>query len=136
MSSEVNLVRKNTERIFARGFTLLGGVFWIGAAFMGPYVYGGQTVLGAFGTAIYPLIFTVGVLALGWFYERLTALILALGAIGTIAWGLIWGGWEPFVWGIMLAFFVTPTVIAAVLYYLAGNTDTMEPSDAGAGAAL
>lgn len=131
MSAEVNLERKNTERIFARGFTILGGIFWIGTAFAGPYVYGGQTVLGAFQTAIYPLAFTIGVLALGWFYERLAALILAVGAIGTIAWGLIWGGWEPFVWGIMLAFFVTPTVIAAVLYYLAGNVDTTEQTSAG-----
>jgi len=134
MSAEVNLERKNTERIFARGFTLLGGVFWIGTAFAGPYVYGGQSVTAAFGTAIYPVVFTVGVLALGWFYERLTALILALGAVGTVAWGLINNTWEPFVWGIMLSFFVAPTVVAAVLYYLAGNTDTMEKKDAGAGA--
>lgn len=132
MSAEVNVERKNTERIFARAFTLLGGVFWIGAAFAGPYVYGGQSVRAAFGTAIYPLIFTVGVLALGWFYERLTALILALGAVGTIAWGFINGTWEPFVWGIMLAFFVAPTVVAAVLYYLAGNTNTIDEKDAGA----
>lgn len=132
MSAEVNLERKNTERIFARGFTILGGIFWIGAAFAGPYVYGGQTAINAFlGKAIYPLMFTVGVLALGWFYERLTALILALGALGTIAWGLIWGPWEPFVWGIMLSFFVAPTVVAAVLYYLAGNTNTLE-NDTGA----
>jgi hypothetical protein len=126
MNARDNLEIKNVERIFARGFTVLGGLFWIGMAFAGPYVYGGQSVLTAFQTAIYPLAFTVGVLILGWFYERLAALILALGAMGTIAWGLIWGGWEPFVWGIMIAFFVTPTVISAVLFYLAGNVDTTE----------
>jgi len=126
MSDEVQLERKNAERIFARAFTLLGGVFWIGAAFAGPYVYGGQTVLGAFGTAVYPLAFTIGVLVLGWFHEHLTAVILMAGAAGTIAWGLIWGSWEPFVWGIMLAFFVTPTIIAAILYYLAGNAEVGE----------
>ena len=126
MSAEVNLERKNAERIFARAFTVLGGVFWIGLAFAGPYVYGGKTVVGAFQTAIFPLAFTVGILILGWFYERLTALILALAALGTIAWGLIWGGWEPFVWGIMLLFFVTPTIISAVLFYLAGNVVTTE----------
>jgi hypothetical protein len=132
MSTEVNLEHKNTERIFARGFTVLGGVFWVGLAFAGPYVYGGQTVLSAVQTAIYPLAFTIGVLVLGWFYERLAALILGLAALGTIAWGLIWGGWEPFVWGIMLAFFVTPTVISAVLFFLAGNVDTTEESSASA----
>jgi hypothetical protein len=132
MSNEVNLEHKNAERIFARGFTVLGGVFWVALAFAGPYVYGGQTVLSAFQTAIYPLGFTIAVLVLGWFYERLAALMLVLGALGTIAWGLIWGGWEPFVWGIMLAFFVTPTVISAVLFFLAGNVDTTEKSSAGA----
>jgi len=121
MSSQDIAERKNAERIFARVFTIIGGVFWIGSAFMGPYVYQGASVLGAFQTAIYPLAFTIAVLAIGWFYERLAALILALGAIGTIAWGVISGTWEGFVWGIMLVFFVTPTVISAVLFYLAGN---------------
>jgi hypothetical protein len=121
MNSRDTAERKNAERIFARGFTVLGGVFWIGAAFAGPYVYGGKSAVQAMlGQGIYPLIFTIGVLALGWFYERFAALILALGAVGTVAWGLIMG-WDPFVWGIMLAFFVTPTVVSAVLFYLAGN---------------
>ena len=130
MSAEVNRERKNTERIFARGFTILGGIFWIGAAFAGPWAYGGQSFLSSLTTyAIYPLIFTIGVLALGWFYERLTALILALGAVGTVAWGLIMQQWEGGVWLIMLLFFVTPTVIAAVLFYLAGNTPASDPKD-------
>lgn len=129
MSAEVNRERKNTERIFARGFTILGGIFWIATAFAGPWAYGGQSALHSLTTyAIYPLVFTIGVLALGWFYERLTALILALGALGTVVWGLIMG-WEGPVWIIMLAFFVTPTVIAAVLFYLAGNTPATDPQD-------
>lgn len=129
MNSKTTPERKNTERIFARGFTILGGIFWIATAFAGPYVYGGKTVVGAFGIAIYPLIFTVGVLALGWYYERLTALILAVGAIGTIAWGVIMG-WEMSVWLIMMAFFVTPTVIAAILFFLAGGR-TYSPESQG-----
>jgi fatty acid desaturase len=79
--------------------------------------------------AIYPLVFTIGVLTLGWFYERLTALILALGAVGTLTWGVIMQ-WEPAVWMIMIAFFVTPTVIAAVLFYLAGNEPSTDPQEA------
>jgi hypothetical protein len=127
MSAQVNLERKNTERIFARGFTVLGSVFWIAAGFAGPMIYKGQDAVQAFlSQGMYPLAFSIGVLLLGWFYERFTALILALGALGTIAWGLIWGGWEPFVWGIVLAFFVAPTVVAAVLFYLAGDVVTTE----------
>jgi hypothetical protein len=112
--------RENTERMFARGFTVLGGIFWIVTAFAGPYVYGGKDVVGAFGVAIYPLVFTAAVLAIGWFYERLTALLLAVGAIGTIAWGVIMQ-WPSTVWAIMLIFFVAPTVVSAVLFYLAGS---------------
>lgn len=125
MSSHATPERKNAERVFARGFTVLGGIFWTVTAFAGPYVYGGQTIVGAFGIAIYPLVFTIGVLVLGWFYERLTALILAVGAIGTVAWGVIMG-WEPSVWMIMMLFFVTPTIIAAVLFFLAGGA-TVSP---------
>jgi hypothetical protein len=120
MDTETTPARENTERMFARGFTILGGIFWIVTAFAGPYMYGGKSLVGAFGVAIYPLIFTIAVLAIGWFYERLVSLLLAVGAIGTIAWGVIMG-WEPTVWAIMLIFFVAPTVIAAILFFLAGS---------------
>lgn len=112
--------RPNTERVFARVFTVVGGVFWIATAFAGPYVFQDASVLGAFSVAVYPLVFTIGMLTIGWFYERLAAGILAIGAIGTIAWGVIMG-WEFAVWLIMLLFFVTPTVIAATLFFLAGD---------------
>jgi hypothetical protein len=112
--------RMNVERIGARGFTILGGIFWTVAAFSGPFSYDGATLAGAFGVAIYPLIFTIATLAFGWFYERSAGVLLGVAALGTIGWGFIMG-WEPFVWGIMLLFFVTPTVIAAVLFYLAGS---------------
>ncbi len=117
MNAEVNAERKNTERIFARAFTLLGGVFWIVSAF----AFAGPLMKGGIVYPLVPLVFTAGVLTLGWFYERLTALILGLAALGTVAWGVIMG-WDPVVWGVMLSLFVTPTVVAAVLFYLAGNT--------------
>jgi fucose permease len=106
--------------MFARGFTVLGGVFWITAAFAGPYVYGGQSLVGAFGSALAPLLFTIAVLAIGWFYERLASLLLAVGAIGTVAWGVI-ETWPPTVWAIMLIFFIAPTVVSALLFFLAGT---------------
>jgi len=131
MSADVNAERKNTERIFARGFTLLGGVFWIAAAFAGPWAFQGKDALHAMlSSAIYPLVFTVGVLTLGWFYERLTALILGLAALGTIAWGVIMQWSDPIVWGVMLSLFVAPTVVAAVLFYLAGNTPAPDEAEA------
>ncbi|NTU71680.1 MAG: hypothetical protein HGB10_07680 [Coriobacteriia bacterium] len=120
MSEETKQARQNTERLFARVFTIIGGLFWIGTAFAGPYVYGGASLAGAFGVAVYPLIFTVGVLAIGWFYERLISFVLAIAAVGTVAWGVIMG-WEPNVWAIMLLFFVVPTVVASALFFLAGG---------------
>jgi len=121
MTTETTAVEiKNTERLFARGFTVLGGIFWVVSAFAGPYIYGGKSVVGAFGIALYPLLFTAGILIIGWFYERLVSLILALGAIGTVAWGVIMG-WEASVWAIMLIFFVAPTVVSALLFFLAGS---------------
>jgi len=130
MSAEVDRERKNTERIFARGFTILGGIFWIVAAFAGPWAYGGQNIVSSMlRGGMYPLIFTVGVLTLGWFYERLTALVLGLAAIGTIAWGIIMQWSDPIVWMVMLGLFVTPTVVAAVLFYLAADTPAPELAD-------
>ena len=121
MTNETSISeRTNTERLFARGFTVLGGIFWIVSAFAGPYLYGGKSVAGAFGIALYPLLFTAGILIIGWFYERLVALILTLGAIGTVAWGVIMG-WESSVWAIMLIFFVAPTIVSALLFFLAGS---------------
>lgn len=128
--TETDFERRNIERMFARGFTVLGGVFWVLTAF-----FGGATLLGAFTTAAYPLVFTIGVLAVGWFYERVAAVVLGLAAVGTIIWGAIMG-WQLFLWGIMLTFFIAPTVIAAVLFYLAGNvTPWPARSDKHAGVA-
>jgi len=133
MTENQSAERTNTERIFARAFTILGGVFWIGAAFAGPLMYQRQDAIHTLiGQGMYPLAFTIGVLVLGWFYERLAALILMLGAVGTVAWGLINGTWEPMVWGIMLAFFVAPSVIAAILYFLADNAPAAEATEADA----
>jgi len=122
MTTETAPAAGVTERLFARGFTILGGVFWIVAAFAGPYIYGGRSLVGAFGVAVYPLVFSIAVLALGWYYERLASLVLAVAAIGTVAWGVIMV-WEPNVWAIMLVFFIAPTVASGLLFFLAGSRE-------------
>lgn len=126
MDAKTRQEYQNGQRIFARVFTIIGGIFWITTAFAGPYVFGGETLMGAFGVAIFPLIFTLGMLTIGWFYERLAAGILALGALGTVAWGAIMG-WELAVWMIMVMFFVAPTITASVLFYLAGDRPSEQP---------
>jgi hypothetical protein len=138
MSEQESSERRNIERIGARAFTLLGGFFWIATSFAGPLFYQKQDALHAlFGQGVYPLVFTFAVLAVGWFYERFAALILSLGAVGTVAWGFINATWEPMVWGIVLAFFVAPTIISAMLYYLADNGASLrDDTKRGAGAAV
>lgn len=129
MSEQMSTASESAERMLARGFTILGGIFWTASAFAGPYVFGGRNLAGAFGIAVLPLAFTVGVLAIGWFYDRFASIVLALGAIGTVAWGVIMG-WESTVWAIMLVFFVAPTVVSAVLFFLAGSQHERHRRDA------
>ncbi len=118
---------KNAEHIFALLFTTIGGIFWIVTALVGTQI----SLVGASPAAAFvdvsqkmgawlPLIYTLVVLGVGYFQERIAALILLLGAVGTIAWGVI-AGWEMNVWFIMLLFFVTPTIMAMVLFWLAGG---------------
>ena len=127
MSAQDAVERKNAEHIAALLFTVVGGIFWITTALVGTQIslvgsspaaafVGISEQLGAWA----PLIYTLTVLVVGYFQERIAALILALGAIGTIAWGVI-AGWETNVWVIMMLFFVTPTIVALVLFWLAGG---------------
>jgi hypothetical protein len=118
--------RKNAEHIAALLFTVVGGVFWITTALVGSQISLTTSPAAAFVDiagkmgAFAPLVYTLAVLVIGYFQERIAALILALGAIGTIVWGFV-AGWETNVWTIMLVFFVAPTIIAMVLFWLAGG---------------
>lgn len=117
----------NVERIIARLFVVLGGLFWI---FM---LWGSQTGSGyslgplssseirsALGSAAIPLAFTIAVFVLGLFFERLTALVLLLAASAVIIWGIV-AAWESGVWMMAIAILVAPILIAAALYWLAGR---------------
>ena len=128
--------RKNAEHIAALLFTIIGGIFWIVTALVGSQIsLAGTSPAAAFvniGGAFAPLIYTIAVLIVGYFQERIAALILLLGAVGTIVWGFI-AGWETNVWTIMLVFFVAPTVIAMILFWLAGGKPTESAVGASSG---
>ncbi len=117
----------NVERIIARLFVVLGGLFWI---FM---LWGSQTGSGyslgplssneirsALGSAAIPLVFTVLVFVLGLFFERLTALVLLIAAAAVVIWGIV-AAWETGVWMMAIAVLVAPILIAAALFWLAGR---------------
>jgi hypothetical protein len=115
---------ENIERMFARGFVIAGGVFWAIAAFAGPFVFGETTAREAFVTAMWPLLATVVILLIGWYYERIASLLLFAGSAAVFAWGVMFG-WEAGVWMIMSAVLIAPMVIAGVLFLLASHSESV-----------
>jgi hypothetical protein len=115
---------ENVERLFARGFVIAGGVFWMIAAFAGPFVFGGTTAREAFVTAMWPLLATLVILLIGWYYERIAALLLFAGSAAVFAWGIMFG-WEAGVWMIMSVVLLAPMVIAGVLFLLASHSESV-----------
>lgn len=108
------------ERLAARGFVIAGGLFWIVAAFAGPFFYDRSGMGSALSTAVYPLAATVATLVIGWTYERLAAVLLFAGAAGVVVWGVLYA-WEPGMWILMSFVLVAPITIAGILFMLAGR---------------
>lgn len=115
-----NTERMNIERLAARIFVAVGGLLWAAAAFGASFSYQGESLLDSVGTAFLPLAATVIALAIGWFYEKLAALLLAIGAAGVIGFG-VFAGWEAGVWFTMAAVLIAPMLIAALLFMLASR---------------
>lgn len=120
--SQCNEHHMDLERFFARGFVIAGGLFWIIAAFAGPYFYGQTGTAVAIRDAVYPFAATVAMLVIGWTYERLAAVLLFAGAAGVLGWGVLFG-WETGVWLLMSTVLIAPMVIAGVLFLLAGRME-------------
>jgi hypothetical protein len=108
------------ERISARTFVIIGGLFWVVAAFAaGRGLVSGSSIM-SFDTALMPLVLTLAILAIGWFFEYAAAGILAAGSVGVLAWGVT-AGWEPGVWMLMISTLVAPMLISAALFFLAAR---------------
>ncbi len=129
LSRTCSYERMNTERIVARLFVILGGIFWVamlyGAGTGSGYSVGPVTsgqVTSSLGSAAIPLAFTVLVFVLGLFFERLTALLLVVASAAVIVYGLV-VSWEAGVWLFAIAVLVAPMLIAAVLFWLAGRME-------------
>lgn len=122
-SPECNADRLNAERLLARAFVVAGGLFWIIAAFAGPYFYDKAGTAIAIRDAVYPFAATVAALVIGWTYERLAAVVLFAGAAGVVGWGVMFG-WEFGVWFLMSVVLIAPMVIASVLFLLASRMET------------
>ena len=114
---EISVV-ENVSRAFARAFVIAGGVFWIFAAFTGPYLYHDVSFTESAKTAMWPFLATVVILATGWVYERLAAVLLFCGSAAVIVWGVLYA-WEVGVWILVTLVLIGPMVIAGILLLVA-----------------
>jgi hypothetical protein len=113
--------RMNFERLFARVLVAAGGVFWFLAAIGAGsrYLEDGSE---AFTQAWILLGITVVVLAIGWLYEYLVALILFALTVGFVVYGLLTPTFGEFgVWAIWILFTAVPTVVAGLLFLAAAR---------------
>jgi len=111
-------VRIAVERGVARAFVIAGGAFWSIASFAGLLAFR-QTGMGAaLLAAFYPLVAVLVALAIGWYYERVVAGLLAIASLAVVAWGVIYQ-FELGVWMIMAFTLIGPMATAAVLFWLA-----------------
>lgn len=108
------------ERIFARSLVILGGLFWMIAAFAGHFAYQDSGLAVAARFALYPLAASIAILIVGSVNERLAAVLLFGGAAGVLTWGVLFG-WEPFVWLIMAVVLIVPMLVSGTLFHLAGR---------------
>lgn len=121
---------EHAERLFARGFVIAGGAFWMVAAFAGPYVYGGAGLGDSLKTAMWPFLATVATLIIGWVYERLAAVLLFAASAAVPVWGVLYG-WELGVWVIMSVVLIAPMALAGILFTLSSRAEAkrMEASE-------
>lgn len=110
----------NIQRLVARIFVAGGGLFWVAGVLGMDLGYRGKDVFEAAGSAAIPLAITVAALAIGWFYENLAGVLLLVGSVATVVWGVL-AGWEAGVWFIMMVVLAAPMAIAGVLFLLAAR---------------
>lgn len=120
----------DTERISARTFVGLGGLLWAVLAIGAGLVYPSGPTLTAMVPALLVLALAVVAFVVGWFFENLAAVLLFLGAVATVVWGLV-TGWEAGVWGLMAVFLIAPEIIAGLLFLMAAQMQRVCDISAG-----
>jgi intracellular septation protein A len=108
----------NVDRLFARGFVIAGGLFWMIASFAALYAYVGSSASAALLAAFFPFAATAAALAIGWYFERTVSALLVLGSVAVVVWGAV-ASWEIGVWILMAVFMIGPMLTAAALFTMA-----------------
>ena len=121
----------NIDRVFARLFVVMGGVFWVLAFFAAktPQSYSNLSnytlpeISAASQAALIPLGIVIVVFVLGMFYERLTGIVLVLAAAIMIVWGIVehWSADGIVLWITAFSVLVLPTLVASALFELAAR---------------
>lgn len=108
------------ERLAARLFVGLGGLLWVVLVAGAAIVYPSGNAMTSMVPALLVLVLAVLALAVGWFFENLAAVMLFVGAVATVAWGVM-AGWELGVWGVMAIGLIAPEIIAGLLFLAAAR---------------
>lgn len=106
------------KRGIARAFVVVGAGFWSLATFAELYSLSSSGVGDATLAAIIPLGASLATLVVGWYWERLTAAVLALGAVAAVAWAVIYQ-FTPVAWAIVTFALIGPMLTASVLFWQA-----------------
>jgi len=120
LAKACNTEQMNAQRIFARIFVVVGGLFWVFMSWGASWAYQGAPLTRALGGALIYAAAIALVFVIGMFYENVAAALLGVGAVGIVAFGVVMG-WEVGVWGTVFFFFILPMLIASALYFLAAR---------------
>lgn len=135
-SNEAAERRIYLERGVARAFVILGGAFWVVAAFAGLYSYQQTGMTSALLAASVPLLASLTTLVVGWYWERIASVALALASAAVVMWGVT-HGFEIGVWILLTLTLLGPMLTASVLFWLARrDQEALEFSIAAAAAEL
>jgi hypothetical protein len=108
------------ERIAARLFVVLGAIIWSVGAVASAYNYPTPDPTALKIQIAVPIVLSIVALVVGWFFENLAAVLLFVGAVATIVWGVV-AAWELGVWVVMLVFLIAPEIIAGLLFLMAAR---------------
>lgn len=118
-----NYERMNVERLGARLFTGIGGVLWALAAGSAA-IYWNNAPSHGVGEALVLAATSAVVLAVGWFFERVAAILVFIAAIAAIVYGVV-QGWELGVFVTVSLFVIVPMIMAGLLYLSAAETQSV-----------
>ena len=113
-------------RGLARAFVIAGGLFWLAVVIAGPRVFTSAALAGPVKSAVVPLIAALVILAIGWVYEHLAAILLFNACMALVVWGVIFG-WNAQAWATITVLVIAPMSLAAALFWLAArNIETAD----------